>query len=613
MNEPAPVQTSARIDCRVLLESIFKEHLVQPHPVFPLPTAEQLAGCLSVQGGLEQFQEALRARSAAIDLMESDPLHHGYELPHWPDVRAIIMQKDETYVLGANDSGKTELAGKLANEVLTGRLNWPGIHAGPRKVLLVSQEDGASKQFQQPAVYKYLSPEYRQLNDQATKKRSSVTKLNYSQAGGFTEATFVLPDGAQCWFKTAEQYNRNAISFEGPAYHLVIIDEPAPLAMVQTLAFRAAKVGGKIVFLFTAVRGFDAVCNSVITGARITKTLPMNFDFGRRGPNPEMQFPELNLNEEQVEGCPVGHMPYQMQPLDENKGIIFTWAHWNPFPPRASYNRFLTRTADKCVGRGKRVALVRLFGWVEKIAGCQFPSFKTSVHVLPHKKILEMIKAGQLTSYMSDDPKPSKSHFLLWMGVDEWERKYIFDESPRYDEGEWVNADGDKGDGQTLYAGIGTNGYKRHIRQREREHGLEPLKRKGDPRAFATKSQAEDGGKNFFDLFDSADSKDPENPETAPLEPPFEGAKVRPRISMEIEVINDAFAWNEKEERSIENEPKLFISDRCQNLIRSILNWSPDQGEDSPWKDPIDALRYLFDEPTYHVPPGALQVTGGMG
>jgi hypothetical protein len=596
--------------------------LWKKHPLvdleYPALSREEIARVLA-RGGDDTLVKYVEERNRRIDDADADPLRKGFELPHWPDVRHLILQKDETYILGANDSGKTELVGKLACEVLTGRLTWPNMHPGKMKVLCVAQSEGASKQYQQPAVYKYLPTYARKFNAQSAKKRSVTTNINYSQKGGFTEGAFVLPNGAQCWFKTVEQYQRDPTGFEGPAYHLVIIDEPAPLSLVQTLGFRAAKVGGKIVFCFTAVHGFDAVCANVLTGARLVKSLPMNWDWlyppnalpgeKRGGANPEMKFPELSLHEEHVKGCPEGHMPYIMQPLDFAKGVIFTWAHWNPFPPRSNFNRFLTRTADKCVGKGKRIAKVRLFGWAEQISGCQFPSFKPDVHVLPHAKIEAMLKAGKLTSYMSNDPRPAKSHFLLWMGVDKLGRRFVFDESPRFEEAEWASIDGETSEGPAFNAGRGTNWYKKHIREREREHGQEAFRRKGDPRAFATEAAAKDGGKSLLDLFASDNSA--EDPDLAPMI--FEGAKVKARISIEIEVINDAIAYDDRKDISVENEPKLYISERCANLIRSMLNWSPDQGEDSPWKDPIDALRYLFDEVLYYQDPNVPEVVGGKG
>lgn len=224
---------------------------------------------------------------------------------------------------------------------------------------------------------------------------------------------------------------------------------------------------------------------------------------------------------------------------------------------------------------------------------------------------------------------------MLWAGVDKLGRCFVFDESPRVTEGEWVSDDGQRGDGSRLYAGRGTNFYKAYIRAREREHGRAATRRKGDPRAFATQAAAAEGGKSLMELFADGPVKEEvlevvdkpnrarlpfgvdrlvlteEDAEDAPMW--IEPAKVRARIVFEVEVLNNLLAYDEAKTISVENEPRLYISDRCQNLIRAMLNWDPAQGENSPWKDPIDTLRYLFDEDLQFIDPNVPAMIGGGG
>jgi hypothetical protein len=241
------------------------------------------------------------------------------------------------------------------------------------------------------------------------------------------------------------------------------------------------------------------------------------------------------------------------------------------------------------------------------MSGCQFPQFNPSVHIIPESKVPVV---G--TDYVSCDPATARSYFLIWARVDPLGRVFIYDESPRISEGEWVTSDGEKGEGQMLFAGKGINWYKRHIRGREREHAREPGWRVGDPRGFATQAAAKEGGSSLMEEFAKEDADDPENPETAAMF--FEPAPVRARIAFEIEKVNDLLAYDDnKEIVCMVNEPRLYVSERCQNLIRAMLNWAPDQGEDSPWKDPVDALRYLVAKPMYYQDPGVAEVVGGGG
>lgn len=601
----------------------------EPHPFLdafypPLP-ADRVRKVILERGdeGADTLAEYVKQRERARSDAERDPLRHGWELGHWPDIRHMIAMKDETYVAGANGSAKTELAGKIIAEALCSRSRI--------RVLGIAQHEVASKTFQQAAVYKYLPPAARRLNEGQVRKRSTVTKINWSQAGGFTEATVVLPNRSQAWFRTVEQYRRDPMSFEGPEYDLVVIDEGCPLALVQTLRFRVGKRGGKLVYFLTSVEGYDPVFASEFEGARIVKTLPMQWEWvaiaravaphsgvlpiEQRGRvNPAVTFPELDIKDVQVKGCPPGHMPFIMQPLNFSHGVILPWTQWNPFLPKGKWNPQLPAVFDKCIGQPKWKVRVRLFGWIEKITGCKIGNFNPQIHVIPHERIAALLKAKRLTVYMADDPAIARSHFIAWKGVAEDGTEYIFDESPRYEtEGEWVDANGEAGEGQSMYASMGVKWYKKHIREREREHGVEALLRWGDPRAFATKAAEASGARNLFELF--CDDQSNEDPDYAPMY--FEPAQIRQTVDMDLEAVVSKLAYDtaraERENGiTVENQPHLFVSDRCQNVIRCWLNW--DGAPDSPYKDGVDAAaRYLFCTPGFWVDQNEPDAVGGRG
>lgn len=602
----------------------FTAHPIVDALIKPLPFETQMAW-LRRPGGQEELIEYWENHEGMVNDAADDPLVKGFELGNWADLRAMFKEKEETFALGGNGSSKTEAGAKLAVEILCSDQR--------RKVLCISQNDTTSKQNQQPAIYKYLPASYRNYNERsASKRRGSITKLNYTQAGGFTESTFVLPNGSQCWFKTVEQFERDANSFEGPEYDMIWADEPIPLELRETLSYRVGKRGGKFLFTFTAVHGFDAICATILEGAKVVKSLPMNWTWlitrelvenkgvvtgelhTRGSADTRITVPELKLSDVQIKDLPAGHMPYIMQPINPAQGIIFLWTHWNLFLPKSNRDPNVPAVFDKCLRKSKDVVRTRLFGWTEKRSGSQFPNFNTNVHVVPHSRVEEMLKKMEITAYQSADPATARSYFLLWAGVDRTGRKFIFDESPRFEEGPWVGEDGRAGDGQLVYAGRGSKFYKAYMRLREQEHRTTPLRRFGDPRAFATQAAARDGGIDLFALFQEAGADD--EPELAPMF--FEAAKVMRSLMAEatsgsLEKINDAFAYDTDKPISVENEPKLYISDRCVNLIKALLNWSPEQGEKSPWKDPIDTLRYLFGEELYYCDPLVPEIVGGRG
>ena len=60
-----------------------------------------------------------------------------------------------------------------------------------------------------------------------------------------------------------------------------------------------------------------------------------------------------------------------------------------------------------------------------------------------------------------------------------------------------------------------------------------------------------------------------------------------------LQLINGLLSYDEKKPLSALNAPKLYISERCQNLIYSMQEYTAKGGKDEATKDPIDCLRYL--------------------
>lgn len=594
-------------------------------------TPEQCSAMLKAHGEAPLL-EYMRARDERIAKSISDPLNFGFELPHWADFRHQVKNKIETFVPGGNNSAKSWLFGKLIVEVMTRRFTWEEMPATGLRILGIAQDDTASKQFQQPAVYAHLPVEWRQYNQGFTKKRRWDMKINYTDTGGFTEGVFGLPSPfrSTCHFMTVAQWVDNPRKFEGPAFHLVVIDEGCPRQMYETLKVRARKVGGHLVYGLTCVDGYDEVMGEALDGARLLKTLPMRKTWfqvpGSRFQVEEdktIRFPGLDVNRQQTPylrtlGCPAGHMPYIMAPVDPHKGVWFPWTHWNPFQPRGKWDPKMPAMFDGCVGMPSWKVLVRIFGWVEKMKRLAIGNFLPQVHVIPHERVAALLADRKLTTAMADDPETARSHAILWRGVDPEGLHYIFDECPRVDEGEWVNSAGERGEGQFLYAGVGSNFYKRLIREREREHGIEPVKRLGDPRGFATTESTETGTRNMFELFNE-DGAPGDEDEAAMY---FEPAKVRRTASLDLDnlitlLAFDVERWQREGSLSVENRPKLYVSDRCQNFIRCVLNYQiPPTGrvsddDKNPWKDFIDAARYLFSVPLEYEPENQPLMVGG--
>jgi hypothetical protein len=295
---------------------------------------------------------------------------------------------------------------------------------------------------------------------------------------------------------------------------------------------------------------------------------------------------------------------------------------------------------DACVGQPRWKVLVMLFGWIERIGQLALGNFNPEVHVLrgeAREKLDTAIREGKATVYFGDDPETQRSHACLWLAVFENGTKYLFDESPRSTEGDWVNVNAERGEGQYVYARTGANWYKRYLRDRERdwnvaEMGRERLRRaplpagdqtrerivqrRGDPRGFATEESTSTGTRSLFDLF--LEDHTTEHPDCFPMV--FLPAKIRRASSLDIDNLINLFSYDEDRAQregglTAENTPKLFVSERCENFIRCALNYTlTDLGkadEDNPYRDFIDTARYLFAMDTPHVNPEVAADHGG--
>jgi hypothetical protein len=257
-----------------------------PHPVFRLPTQEQ-ARAMS----LEDFNTWLAARDTAIENERRDPFIYGFEPEIWnlvddllvdgnkvildltriaklsPDGKAP-MQVDvpkeiegatEIWIPGSNRSSKSEYAGKKIMKVLKytdGARTWSFADTGPISIAR-----------QQPIFWKYMPLEIKRLAADTGKARQGVTlNVSYKQKTGFAEQSFVLPNGAQHWFKNYEQDPGNV---EGDQLDAIWLDELRNIELLRTLRGRTIDRGGLVIVTFTSIdENYTAVVNEYERGAR---------------------------------------------------------------------------------------------------------------------------------------------------------------------------------------------------------------------------------------------------------------------------------------------------------------------------------------------------------
>jgi hypothetical protein len=573
-----------------------------PHPVLKLPeTAEAARTLMARMGGAEQFLAWLVEREELIRLEKEDPYRFGVYLPHWKDADALLTQAKRLLVLGGNRSAKSMWAARQAVTMLEKK---------PDARVMCFQTTGPNSiALQQPYVHRYLPPEWL-----ATPK-GQVANLKYSRKGGFTENTFVAPNGSQCWFYN---YAQDIDVLEGWELDLVWCDELVPWSWVETLNFRLVTRGGIMLVTFTPVQGYTMTIKQICDGARVTQWRPA----------------ELLPDTINVPQGPVGMMPYVMEPVNPNWRVIFFHSHMNPF---GNYPELV----KECAGKDGPFVKVRAYGYTEKSFGDVFPLF-AAINIVDPARI-----PADGSNYCIVDPAGARNWFILWVRVDAFGRHYVYREWPdaaRF--GEWAipAEEGTKFDGMPGPAqrglGYGIAEYKKLLLREEgwrdqsvAEFGVwlsgeggeagegqeargdgadrreQIVQRLMDPRAANAQVAADEGGTCMLTRLNE-EQFDREGHIVGPAMPFVAGSGIE--IEQKVGAINDLLAWDPR--RPLEplvNEPALYVSRDCRNLIWAMQNWTGRDGQKGACKDPIDCLGLMAAGDLKFVGEGALECTGG--
>jgi hypothetical protein len=280
-----------------------------------------------------------------------------------------------------------------------------------------------------------------------------------------------------------------------------------------------------------------------------------------------------------------------------NCRIYYFWTEDSPFIDGKELINTYARQPQE-------VKLARLFGIPSKAVEGRFPKFTRETNVVPHETIPTIIDPTiPSTKYFVTDPGGSKPWVAIWASVLEDGTIYIYREFPDTSMGDWalphVNGVG-KSVGKAGPAqrplGWGYSQYKEHFEALEGgEHIFERIV---DPRMGAATVREKEGESNIINTMANLDFV------------------MRPAPGVEIEsgiaAINNALSWDDTEPMTEQNRPQLFVSDRCENLISCMLEYSG-QSRAEHFKDYIDTLRYLMVSKPEHVTDASLACTGGGG
>ena len=252
--------------------------------------------------------------------------------------------------------------------------------------------------------------------------------------------------------------------------------------------------------------------------------------------------------------------------------IYYFWTEDNAFIDTRDF-------ISKIKGRPRDEILARAYGIPTKSITGAFPSFNKEVHIIEHEK-LPFIKDPKykVTRYMAIDPGGSKNWFLCWVAIDAAGTWWVYREWPDYDD--WAlpgnTAEGKPGPAQKGSRN-GIKDYVELIRQCEGEEQI--YERLIDPRMGAAEKQSEDGATTIISDLDAQDMT------------------VIPAPGVDIDnglmLIKSLLKYDDNKPLDSMNSPKIYFSDRCQNIIYAMSEYTAKGGKDENTKDCIDVIRYL--------------------
>lgn len=582
------------------------------HPVMKLPSPQQVRALLAGGSvGQAQLMAVLQKREKTIQLMESDPLRHGWKPKMWQDLRRLVLSgRREICVMGGNRSTKTEGAAEYAVDDLVkkgGRI-WGFLH---------STED-SSKRLQHPRVYKYLPSEWR------VQRRSATTFVSYSEQRGFSDNTFILPNGSRGFFFN---YKQDPAVLEGYEFDGWWADELIPPEFLVALRYRALTRWGVGLLTFTPVKGYTPVVGDYLAAAKVAEHLPSEL-----------------LPGENVKGVPAGRMPYIMECVHPNRAVIFYFTEFNLYNPYAAMKKELATESTSKIK-------MRAYGYPDRMAGNVFPKFGNH-NIVKKERVWQMMRDYPGTIYHYCDFAWARNWFMLWLWVSEYKGRKIvlvFMEWPNFEQlGEWVvpskKPDGDRGPAQQPL-GHGFAEYKRMILEMEKNFArrlakiadsqspiaegggaadpasarlaqnpdadgtLEIFERRCDPRSGAAEAlSADEGGSSIIYEME----KEHRSSEGHPLGPMiFIPAHSGRDIDTGIEKIKDWMDYDEGRAIGAGNEPVFYVSEECRNLIDCLRMWTGVDGQKGAAKDPIDLLRYAAKDDVGYVDPSVMGSEGG--
>lgn len=558
----------------LLVSAIITGH--EHHPVIPNldPLVEK---ALIESGAQKQVDEYYALRREAMILEQVNPFANGYEPEIWKKADGQVAELREKFPvgvveeldLGGNRAAKTERAAKRLVQLM---VNKPGA-----RVWFLQSTQAVSRQTQQNIVWKYIPPEWKPVSGRS--KREIIMKINYTQAGGFTEDTFVFPNGSQAWFKF---YSVSVTDVEGPELDAAWPDELVTPEWLEFLRYRLVTRNGYLLTTFTPVEGYTPTVKSYLDNA---KTLE------------EVEAELLPIRNAEGEITSHEKVPRIQQSGIERARIVYFHTSDNPYGNYPSMRETLK-------GKSRETVLMRAYGVPSKTFGAALPMFREGVHVLSQDRFERMEKEHpNSTRYHLVDPCSGRNWFMIWVVFFTPKKAVIYREWPSHghigayipgigDPGPWAISgkpdDGERGPAQSSF-GFGLERYKQEIDRLEKGEVI--FDRYMDARTANSPTATREGTTTLIE-------------QMAELDMDFRGAAAEKSIfgseNGSIDMLNSKLYYDLDVEigkfspqMARLNEPQLLVTENCRNTIFSLSSWTNKDGQHGASKDPIDVCRMI--------------------
>lgn len=551
---------------------------VDPHPVIDVPDPDDMAAW-----GEEISRKLLWERYWTIQRMAEDPLRYGHINSDWQIAEAQFEEGCKVLlVMGGNRSGKSQYAARKVVDTLAhtaGKRAWCFQTTGPNSI-----------EMQQPYIYNYLPPEWRNV------KKGKITDVTYRRKTGFSENTFILPNESQCWFRN---YAQDISTIEGGEIDIAWCDELVPLDWLETIRYRLVTRNGLLILTFTPIEGYSPTVREFLQGAKTIRTAPAEL------------LPLDPANP--AAGCE--RVPVVQRCQAAGRRVVYFHTQNNPF---SGYDRIRQELA----GARREDILCRAYGVPTRATANKFPRFNPDVHIIPAEKVP---KTG--TWYQVCDPCSGRNFFMIWALVTPDEKIIIAREWPQANKyiegvgfpGAWAEPDGKLADGRRGPAqkpfGFGLQRYVEEIDRVERSIATDFLPRKQDNGAVPEREAIEPLERIMDSRYGNAPTLAKTESTTLIEELSALGVHFIPAPGENqqegIDMINSALDYDTTRPIDALNQPRLYVCADCENTIFSLKEWTDSDGKHSASKDPVDVLRYLLLSKPMHITADSMRAIPG--